>query len=197
MDMRRGKFLTVLILSIAVIATIIYISWPEGNSTTVIIPNRTDLKSGNDHDGVWMNSSLTDVMSSEQFQIRDLSSSPVLILAFTIPCPICNEQQREIGRLRMNLPDLQIVGLAIDPYERPESLKDYVIKNGFSGKYVIATEEVDTSLLKNFGMQALTPSEAPVFIICRAGEVRLLTGGMKPASMLQAALSGCSNGSGS
>lgn len=197
MDMRRGRFLTVLILSIAVIATIVYISWLQGNSTMLVIPDRMDLESGGYQDGVWMNSPLTDVMRNEQFRISDLSSSPILILAFTLPCPICNEQQREISRLRMNLPDLQIVGLAIDPYEKPEALRDYAIKNGFSGKFVIATEEVDMSLIKQFGMQALTPSEAPVFIICHVGEVRVLTGGLKPASMLQAALSGCSNGSGS
>ncbi|MDD1715558.1 MAG: redoxin domain-containing protein, partial [Methanolinea sp.] len=82
----------------------------------------------------WRSIPFQDVRTGETLTIGGFSGRPVILYAFTVSCPICTRQQKEITALKTTLGDqVEIVGLDIDPGENAETLKDHIAQNRFSG----------------------------------------------------------------
>jgi hypothetical protein len=141
----------------------------------------------------WQTTQLTDVRSGTPFSISEVKDRPVLIQAFTITCPICMQQQAEITKLQSTgeIPFVMI-GLDIDPNGDEGSLRDYSLRYGYYGRYVRSPPEMTTSLVDQFGMQVLSPAQAPLILVCPDGSARILSPGVKSAEDLQRVLiEGC------
>ncbi len=139
----------------------------------------------------WETVSLVDVSSGEQFQVRDFRGTPILIQTFTVLCPICTSQQQEVMKLRGQGGPLTYVALDIDPNEDVPTIRSHIAKNNFSGYYAVAPMEMTASLLNEFGQTVITPSSAPMVLVCPNGTATLLHTGIKSAEELYQLTAGC------
>ncbi|MDD1715290.1 MAG: redoxin family protein [Methanoregulaceae archaeon] len=135
---------------------------------------------------------LTDIGSGSAFTLSSFPDRPVLIQTFTLTCPVCMQQQKEITRLHESgkVPFV-MVGLDIDPNGDTESLRAYTEKQGYYGLYARSPQEMTIRLVDRFGQGILAPSQAPLILICPGGSASLLPPGIKTADYLEKALSGC------
>jgi hypothetical protein len=137
----------------------------------------------------WNTIPLRDVSTSSIFRLRDLSGKPVLLFSFTTWCSICNAQQDEITRLHTMSPgSFTAVGIDIDPYENETVVRKHQSDHGFYGLYTVAPPEMTNGLTDEFGVGIITPSSAPVLLICSNGTVTQLDRGIKPAEVLGQAI---------
>jgi hypothetical protein len=135
---------------------------------------------------------LTDISSGSGFTLSSFPDRPVLVQTFTLTCPVCMQQQKEITRLHDGgeVPFV-MVGLDIDPNGDPESLRGYTERQGYYGLYARSPQEMTVLLVDRFGQGILAPSQAPLIMICPDGSASLLPPGIKTADYLKKALSGC------
>lgn len=137
----------------------------------------------------WKSIPFRDVRTGETLTIGGFSGRPVILYAFTVSCPICTSQQKEITALKSALGDqVEVVGLDIDPREDAETLKAHIARNEFAGYYALSPIEMTQSLLDEFGPVVITPASAPVIALCPDGTARLLDTGIKSAESLRAAV---------
>jgi len=134
----------------------------------------------------WHHYPLTDVVTGTPFNVGGMRGEPVLVFTFTLSCPICTRQQQEILRLsRMPGVSFQAVGLDIDPNENPAALKASVETNGYYGHYALSPADNTQMLVDCFGVQAITPSSAPVILVTPEGTAQMLPAGIKSAEDLR------------
>jgi hypothetical protein len=135
---------------------------------------------------------LTDVVTGTTFSLSSLADHSVLIQTFTITCPVCMQQQKEITRLHDSgtVPFI-MVGLDIDPNGNTEALRSYTEQMGYYGLYARSTPEMTRLLVDRFGTAVLTPSQAPLILLCPDGTATMLPPGIKTADQLEKALHGC------
>jgi hypothetical protein len=137
---------------------------------------------------------LTDVQNGSVFTLSSFPDQPVLIQTFTTTCTICQRQQQEISLLHESgdIPFV-MVGLDIDPNENPEALREYVEKHGYYGVYAHSPPGLTRLLVDRFGSGILSPSQAPLILICPGGSASMFPPGIKPADYLEKILSECSD----
>ncbi|MDD1719871.1 MAG: redoxin family protein [Methanoregulaceae archaeon] len=146
----------------------------------------------------WGKVPLVDVMSGESFTISDFYGRKVVVLTFTVSCPVCTAQQREIIALnRSSGGDFVFIALDIDPNEESGTVRDHIRENNFTGRYAIAPISLTSALIREYGIGAATPAAAPTLIICPGGENQMYEGGLKSAARLKLLLSRCPDGPGS
>ncbi|MDD1718256.1 MAG: hypothetical protein LUO88_04190, partial [Methanoregulaceae archaeon] len=87
--------------------------------------------------------------------------------------------------------DFRFVALDIDPNEDEALVRDHLARNNLSGYYAVAPLETTASLLREFGSDIITPSSAPVVLVCPGGSASKLPSGVKEAASLKRAISGC------
>jgi len=140
-------------------------------------------------DEAWMTMELFDVQTKERFSLASLPEKPVILYTFTVSCPVCTLQQREIAALVTGTNGSVVsVGLDIDPNEEPDILKDHIRKNGFPGYYAISPPEMTRALVDRFGPGVVTPASAPVMVICPGGDAEILSPGIKSSLFLASSL---------
>ena len=83
------------------------------------------------------------------------------------------------------------MALDIDPNEDEAIVRDHLARNNLSGYYAVAPLEMTASLIRDFGSDIITPSSAPVVLVCPAGDAIHLPSGVKEAASLKRAISGC------
>jgi len=140
-------------------------------------------------DDAWRDVALTDVTTGETFSLSSFAGKPVILFTFTVSCPICTQQQKEISALERSANgSIAVVGLDIDPNEEPGVLQGHIKKNGFSGHYAISPPGMTRALVDRFGPAVVTPSSAPVMVVCPGGNAHILEAGIKPSSRLSSSL---------
>jgi len=144
---------------------------------------------GNNPREAWKTIELRDVQTGQRFSVASFSGTPVIVYAFTVSCPICTRQQKEITALKNALGDgVVVIGLDIDPREEEKTLVSHIQANGFAGYYALSPDEMTASLVDRFGPVVVTPASAPVMVVCPGGNARLLDTGIKSASSLASSL---------
>lgn len=133
----------------------------------------------------WKTFPLKDVRTGEVISVEAFAGKTVVIHTFTVACPICTLQQREISAVKSALGDgIVVVGLDIDPGEDPGVLADHARSNGFYGYYAIAPPRVTQSLVDRFGPAVIMPATAPVILVCPSGDATMLENGIKSSGRL-------------
>jgi cytochrome oxidase Cu insertion factor (SCO1/SenC/PrrC family) len=188
---KNTLFLVIVVLVVVLVAalfTLILGARPtEGPATAIPGPGLSQENTGNTSG--WKAVPLRDVSTSGTFRVRDLEGKPVLLFAFTTWCSICTAQQNEIKRLQAASPGLfTVVGIDIDPYENEAVVRKHQADNRFSGLYAVAPPEMTRELTREFGVDIITPSSAPMLLICSNGTVTRLDRGVKSAEVLGEAI---------
>ncbi|HNS82830.1 MAG TPA: TlpA disulfide reductase family protein [Methanolinea sp.] len=133
----------------------------------------------------WRTIELRDVQTGETFSVASLSGKPVILYTFTVSCPICTLQQKEISAFKKEHgEDVAVIGIDIDPKEEEAVLKSHIEKNGFLGYYTLSPPGMAGSLTERFGPVVVTPASAPVILVCPGGDARLLGTGIKTSAQL-------------
>jgi thiol-disulfide isomerase/thioredoxin len=135
-------------------------------------------------EAAWAQNELTDVATGEAFRIADLAGRVVIIETMAIWCVNCRAQQGEVYAALDELDPERVayVLLDVDPNETGPALAEYRSRNGFTGTYAIAGDEVARALASDFGDQVLNPPSTPMILIGADGRVTLTDFGHKPAA---------------
>ncbi len=141
----------------------------------------------------WTETNLTDVVTGERFNIRQLlaTGKPVIIHTFAVWCSGCSMQLQESSKLMAEHPDEYIVvGLDIDPNEDTATVKRHVEKNRFAGYYANAPSEMTKVLIGAYSPNFVL--EIPQTVIaCENGANRLGSGVFDAGTLTKAASSLC------
>lgn len=196
-----------IILGLLVVSLVVFVACTSGTKETtkdVVLKNNnkemmnddTTHSDDNSKDmmGSWLETTLKDVRTDEEFKISDFAGKPVLIESFAVWCPNCKRQQQTMQELHEELGD-EIVSISLDtdPNENEETVKEYVRINGFDGKYVMPPTEVTQSLIDEFGVGIVNAPSVPVILVCADQNARLLDRGHKSVETLKEEIEkGCS-----
>ncbi|MCU0631873.1 MAG: redoxin domain-containing protein [Methanolinea sp.] len=184
--MKRLKLASLFPLTMLILAACCTLFLAGCTGTAPFVPE------GTGSDDAWRTVELQDVQTGEKFSVASLSGKPIILYTFTVSCPICTLQQKEITALKKSLGEsVVVIGLDIDPKEEVDVLKSHIQKNGFSGYYVLSPPEMTGSLMDHFGPVVVNPASAPVMVICHEGSARLLATGIKSSSSLSSSLAVC------
>lgn len=136
----------------------------------------------------WRSASLRDVVSGEEFRVKDLEGKVVVIEAMAIWCINCRIQQGEAQAAleQVASPDVVYISLDVDPNERAEDLAKYAQREGFGWRFVVASADVSRSLAATFGDQILSPPATPLVVLGPDGELIEKHMGVKSAGDLAA-----------
>jgi thiol-disulfide isomerase/thioredoxin len=142
----------------------------------------------------WKDYSLTDVSTGESFALKDFEGKKVLLESFAVWCPKCTEQQNYFRDLKSIVGDSVVfVSLATDPGENSEIVANHISTNGFDWYYAVASTDMVSDLVDEFGAGIVSAPSVPIVLICEDGSFRKLSGiGPRDAGVLQEDLSaGC------
>ena len=121
----------------------------------------------------WRTATLRDVLTGDEFTIRDLEGKVVVIEPMAIWCVNCRFQQHEAQQALEELGsnDVVYVSLDVDPRERADDLSAYAQREGFGWRFAVASPEVSRALAKTFGDQVLSPPATPLVVLAPDGRV--------------------------
>lgn len=138
----------------------------------------------------WATAELTDVATGESFRLADLAGQPIILETMAIWCSSCFAQQGDVYEVLAGVEpgSVAYIVLDIDQSESAEELADYRERNGFTGRYVIASRDLARALVDEFGDQMLNPPVTPMVIIGVDGTVTLTPFGKKSPDDLRSLL---------
>jgi hypothetical protein len=142
-------------------------------------------------DQAWATAEVTDVATGETFRIADLAGSPLIIETMAIWCSSCLAQQDVVYETLAGVEpgSVDYILIDVDPSETAEALAAYRERNGFTGRYVVASTELARALVADFGDQVLNPPSTPMVVVGTDGTVTLTPFGKKSADDLRTLLS--------
>ncbi len=146
-----------------------------------------DALTGNE---LWRTATLRDVVTGQEFRIKDLEGKVVAIEAMAIWCINCRAQQLEAQAAidQVASPDVVYISLDVDPNQRAEDLAEYARLEAFGWRFVVARPEVSRSLAATFGDQILSPAATPLVVLGPDGQLIEKHTGIKGAADLAALL---------
>ena len=115
----------------------------------------------------WRTAVLRDVVTGEEFAIKDLEGKVVAIETMAIWCVNCRLQQGEAQAALAEVAsrDVVYISLDVDPNERASDLAEYARRQGYGWRFVVASREVARSLATTFGDQILSPPSTPLLVL--------------------------------
>jgi hypothetical protein len=158
-------------------------------------PPATDAPAASDAavvlDQAWATAEVTDVATGETFRIADLAGSPLIIETMAIWCSSCLAQQGVVYETLAGVEpgSVDYILIDVDPSETADALAAYRERNGFTGRYVVASTELARALVADFGDQVLNPPSTPMVVVGTDGTVTLTPFGKKSADDLRTLLS--------
>lgn len=134
----------------------------------------------------WHSLPLVNARSGETFTLASLGGKTVLVEPMATWCPNCS---RQLGNVQSALTMLDsekfaFVALSVGENIQAADLVRYAEGSGFDMIFAIATPELMTELVNNFGRASLNPPSTPHFIIDPDGMVSSLFTGSKSADDL-------------
>lgn len=138
----------------------------------------------------WATAELIDVTTGETFTLASLAGRPIILETMAIWCSSCFAQQGDVYEVLADMAPNSVayVVLDIDQSESAEALADYRERNGFSGRYVVASQDLARALVDEFGDQMLNAPATPIVIIGADGTVTLTSFGKKSPDDLRSLL---------
>jgi len=160
---------------------------PNGSESAVDGPTAATPSSGTDSSPAWRTTELTPVRGGERFTIGGLDA-PVAIHSLAVWCSTCRRQSAALTGVD---DAVTVVGLGIDPNEDGETLREYVVEQGYDWRFAVAPVSMTTSLVEAFGTAVVSPASAPVVVACGGGSATLLYGEVNGADEIAAVADTC------
>jgi len=138
----------------------------------------------------WATADLVDVATGETFRIADLAGRPIVVETMAIWCSSCLAQQGTVYEVLAGVEpgSVDYILIDVDPSETAEALAAYRERNGFTGRYVVATTDLARALVAEFGDQVLNPPSTPMIVVGTDGTVTLTPFGKKSQDDLRTLL---------
>ena len=137
----------------------------------------------------WREYELTDINTGETFKISDFKGTPVLLESFAVWCPTCTKQQQEVKKLHDELGDSFIsISIDTDPNENANKILEHTQRNGFDWRYAISPSELTQTLIDEFGVIFINAPQAPIVLIDKDQNARILKRGVKSSEELKSEL---------
>lgn len=138
----------------------------------------------------WATAELVDVTSGETFRIADLAGRPIIVETMAIWCTSCLVQQETAYEVLAGVAPgaVHFILIDVDPSETAAALAAYRERNGFTGRYVVATTDLARALVAEFGDQVLNPPATPMIVVGTDGTVTLTPFGKKSEDDLRTLL---------
>jgi cytochrome oxidase Cu insertion factor (SCO1/SenC/PrrC family) len=162
---------------------------PAGSSSS---PTATPAPTTASGSVTWRTTELTDVLTDEPFTVAQFEGTPVLVEFFAVWCPVCTDQQTEIGRLLDRREDVVAISLNVDPNEDAETVREHAREKRFDWRYAVAPTGVTRAFVEEFGTVVTSPPSAPAVRVCPDGSASLVGGrGVKSADELAETFGAC------
>lgn len=134
----------------------------------------------------WLTFELKDVVSGKTFKLADFKGKVVLIEMMAVWCPTCAAQQREMQKLSAELDDaVPMISIDIDANENAETLRRYVETSNFKWLFAVAPRSLAQQLVERFGERIIHPPSAPMIILDKAQQPKVLRFGVKPSAEIR------------
>ena len=142
-----------------------------------------------DYNGpAWTNLELVNANTGETFTLADFAGKTVFIEPMATWCPICRGQQQRISQVidQLNPDEFVVVSLSIETFLSPEELASYSVNNGFNWTFAVASDELLSALVAEFGRSISSAPSVPHFTISANGTAgNFATGGKSGEEFLQ------------
>jgi len=133
----------------------------------------------------WMDIELTDVATGQTFKVSDFKGKPILLESFTVWCPTCLAQQKEVKKVKqIEGENIIHISLDTDPNEDEDKVREHIEKNELDWYFAVSPVELTQALIDEFGLNFVSAPRAPVVLICEEQSTRFLRSGMKSAEEL-------------
>lgn len=131
----------------------------------------------------WLTFELKDVVSGKTFKLADFKGKVVLIEMMAVWCPTCTAQQREMQKLSAALGDaVAMISIDIDANENAEILRRHVETSNFKWLFAVAPRALAQQLVDAFGERIIHPPSAPMILLDKAQQPKVLRFGVKPSA---------------
>ncbi|MFH1408810.1 MAG: redoxin family protein [Nanoarchaeota archaeon] len=133
----------------------------------------------------WMTAQLKDVRTQHFFTVDEFKGRIVLVESFAARCQICDEQHRELEKLKEQYRELIVISFDTENNEQEGSVSDYLNEHGFDWLFAVPSDEVKRSLSEDFGGDGLDGLQVPIVLVCEDQTTRMLPFGLKDADRLK------------
>lgn len=129
----------------------------------------------------WVNLELVNANTNETFTLADFAGKTVFIEPMATWCTNCRGQQRRISEVinQLDPNEFVVMSLSVETHLTPGELASYSVNNGFDWTFAVASDELLTALVTEFGRSVSSPPSVPHFTISADGTVGNFTTGSK------------------
>ncbi len=139
----------------------------------------------------WHNLTLTNARTGAAFTLADFEGKVVSIEPMATWCTNCRRQQQTIDTIASQYgDDVVFISLSVGENISDATLAAYAQNEGFDWVFAIATPELLTALVNQFGRTVTTPPSTPHFYIAPDGTTTTLYTGFKSADEFTSTLNG-------
>ena len=124
----------------------------------------------------WAALPLTNARTGEAFTLADFAGKVVFVEPMATWCSNCRAQQRTVNGVIPQVDGEQYVfiSLSVEPGLADSRLASYADQNGFDQIFAVATPELTSALVQQFGRGVTTPPATPHFTLAPDGTVSSL-----------------------
>lgn len=136
----------------------------------------------------WASLPLTNARTGEAFTLADFAGKVVFIEPMATWCPNCRAQQRVVDTVipQLDADQYVFISMSVEPGLANDRLASYADQNGFDQLFTVATPELTSALVEQFGRGVTTPPSTPHFIIGPDGSLSALSTGRHAAESIVA-----------
>lgn len=133
----------------------------------------------------WTSLTLTDAQTGDSFTLADFAGKTVFVEPMATWCSNCRAQQNRVMQAmrELNSDEFVFISMSVEGIS-DERLANYARQNGFSQQFVVATPDLLSALVNQFGRSVTNPPATPHFIIAPDGTVTDLSLGSKSADAI-------------
>lgn len=143
----------------------------------------------------WTRIQLTDAVTGEQFTFADFAGQTVFVHPMARWCSNCRSSQiniRDNVLSQVNRDEVIFVSVTIEAGDSIAEMANYAASNGFNWVFTVATPELLSALVREFGPGVTNPPSQPHFILSPDGTATDLRTGRTSATEIIASLDAAS-----
>lgn len=134
----------------------------------------------------WANLPLINAQTGATFTLADFAGKTVFVEPMATWCSNCRAQQGYVAQAmqQVNADDFVFISLSVGENVSNEVLANYATNNAFPQIFVVASADLTSALVQDFGFTITSPPSTPHFTISPTGTVSSLSTGYHQADAL-------------
>jgi peroxiredoxin len=178
--MQKLRFLLVVTMSLSLLVS----ACGSQQETHEDMPTPLGTSAGADQPGAWMDMTLTESRTGDNFKLSDFSGKVVILEMMDPGCSICKDQLKEISAA-LNVVGDKAVAVSVDVGSKgAEAQVKWADAYGATWPLAQVTKEFGQAVVSEFGGYVLHASATPVIMIDPAGTAHPTDPGIKKSAVL-------------